>query len=165
LPLLIQAMRRCNPNISLLLVGWQGWGDKSWMQTIHESGLAQRIILTGYVDDETLACLYSGASAFVYPSLYEGFGLPILEAMACGCPVICSDVASMPEVAGEAAIRIDPAGIDDLTAAIDLLSGDQHERQRLIARGFARAADFTWKRTAEKTLEVFQKTASGNFPR
>ncbi len=163
LPLLIQAMRRCNPDISLLLVGWQGWGEKSWMETIHESGLAQRIILTGYVDDETLACLYSGASAFVYPSLYEGFGLPILEAMACGCPVICSDVASMPEVAGDAAIRIDPAGIDDLAAAIDLLTGDQHERQRLIAGGFARAAEFTWKRTAEKTREVFQKSASGDF--
>ena len=120
LPLLIQAMQLCNTNISLLIVGWEGWGDKSWMQTIRESGLTQRIILTGYVDDETLACLYSGASAFVYPSLYEGFGLPILEAMACGCPVICSDVASMPEVAGDAAIRIDPASAEDLAAAIDL---------------------------------------------
>ncbi len=165
LPLLIQAMQRCNTNISLLIVGWEGWGDKSWMQTIRESGLSHRIILTGYVDDETLACLYSGASAFVYPSLYEGFGLPILEAMACGCPVICSDVASMPEVAGDAAIRIDPGSIGDLTEAIDLLTKDQNARQRLIAGGFARAAEFTWKRTAEKTLEVFQKIASGALSR
>ena len=165
LPLLIQAMQRCNPDISLLIVGWEGWGDKSWKQTIRESGLEKRIILTGYVDDETLACLYSGASAFVYPSLYEGFGLPILEAMACGCPVICSDVASMPEVAGDAAIRIDPACIWDLTAAIDLLSVDQNARQRLISSGFARAVEFTWKRTAEKTREVFQKIASGALSR
>ena len=127
--------------------------------------MGQRIILTGYVDDETLACLYSGALSFVYPSLYEGFGLPILEAMACGCPVICSDVASMPEVAGDAAIRIDPASPDDLAAAINLLTGDQNTRQCLIARGFARAADFTWKRTAEKTLGVFQKIASGGLSR
>jgi glycosyltransferase involved in cell wall biosynthesis len=165
LPLLIQAMKRSETNISLLLVGWEGWGDKSWMQTIRESELAQRIVLTGYVDDETLACLYSGAMAFVYPSLYEGFGLPILEAMACGCPVICSDVASMPEVAGDAAIRFDPASIRDLTAAIDFLAGDQNARQRLIACGFDRAADFTWKQTAEKTRDVFQKMVSGDLLR
>jgi glycosyltransferase involved in cell wall biosynthesis len=163
LPMVINAMQHCKSTINLVLAGWEGWGDKSWIRRMHQAGLRDRIFFTGYVDDETLACLYSGALALVYPSLYEGFGLPILEAMACGCPVICSDVASMPEVAGDAAIRIDPTSTGGLTAAIDLLAGNQNARQHLIARGFLRAADFTWKRTAEKTREVFQKIASGDL--
>ncbi|MFZ3048095.1 MAG: glycosyltransferase family 1 protein, partial [Desulfatirhabdiaceae bacterium] len=114
------------------------------------------IILTGYVDDETLACLYSGASAFVYPSLYEGFGLPILEAMACGCPVICSNVASMPEVAGNAAIQIDPQDPDDLAKAIDRVIADNNLRFRLRELGFSRAGEFTWRKAAESTRAVFE---------
>lgn len=160
LPLLIQAIQRCNIRVSLILVGWEGWGDKSWMQTIRESGLGERIILAGYVDDETLACLYSGATAFVYPSLYEGFGLPILEAMACGCPVICSNIASMPEVAGDAAIQIDPTNPDELTRAIEGVIADDTLRHWMIHNGFLRAEQFTWCKTAENTLEMFKKVVS-----
>ena len=159
LPQIIQAMQRSKMDIPLVLAGWEGWGDKTWMETIRGAGLGERIFVTGYVDDETLACLYSGATALVYPSLYEGFGLPILEAMACGCPVICSKVASMPEVAGDAALLVDPFDAEDLAAAVDKIVGDQAIRQHLIAKGFARASVFTWKQTAEKTREVFRRVA------
>ena len=159
LPLIIQAMQRCKMDIPLVLAGWEGWGDKTWMETIRGAGLEERIIFTGYVDDEILACLYSGATALVYPSLYEGFGLPILEAMACGCPVICSKVASMPEVAGDAALLVDPFDAEDLAAAVDKIAGDQAIRQHLIVKGFARASVFTWKQTAEQTRDVFRRVA------
>ncbi len=163
LALLMQALPRCHARIPLVLAGWEGWGDKDWLRSVSGFAPEKRIILTGYVDDETLACLYSGATAFIYPSLYEGFGLPILEAMACGCPVICSNVASMPEVAGDAAIQMDPSRIDELATAIDLLTGNKDIRRSLIGKGLARAAGFTWKRTADKTLEVFQKVLSGDL--
>jgi len=161
LALLIQALQQCGSRIPLVLAGWEGWGDKDWQKSIAGTDLENRVIMTGYVDDETLACLYSGATAFVYPSLYEGFGLPILEAMACGCPVICSNVASMPEVAGDAAIRIDPKSADDLAHAIDRIVSDDALRSQLIADGFARASLFTWRKAAVASLGVFRGQGLG----
>ncbi|MFH1155349.1 MAG: glycosyltransferase family 1 protein [Pseudomonadota bacterium] len=156
LPVLIQAIKRCKTDKPLLLVGWEGWGDKSWMQTIRESGLSQRIILSGYVDDENLACLYSGATALVYPSLYEGFGLPVLEAMACGCPVICSKTSSLPEVTGDAALLIDPQRPDELADAIDRVAADPSLRLSMAQKGQVQAGLFSWRETARKTLNVFE---------
>jgi alpha-1,3-rhamnosyl/mannosyltransferase len=155
--LLIKALSRTKSDIPLILAGWKGWGDKIWLHDVVALGLEKRVYSADYLDEETLACLYSGARALVYPSLYEGFGLPVLEAMACGCPVICSNVASMPEVAGKAALLVDPRDVDDMTATIDYLVGDEEARQRFIVKGFARAADFTWQQTAEQTREVFRK--------
>lgn len=159
LPVLIQAAKKCDTTLPLILVGWEAWGDKSWIRTIKASGMDKRVVFTGHVDDETLACLYSGASALVYPSLYEGFGLPILEAMACACPVICSDTTSMPEVSGEAAIRINPTDVDDLAAAIDLLASDQSSGNSYRAKGLERSTRFSWRRTAEETRAVFETVA------
>ncbi len=161
LHLLIQALRNSSVRPMLVLAGWEGWGDKGWLQSVAGSELEKRIVLTGYVDDETLACLYSGAAAFVYPSLYEGFGLPILEAMACGCPVICSRAASMPEVAGDAALLIDPADADDLKASIERLMPDEVLRNRMRERGFARVREFSWRKAAECTVEVFRRVIEG----
>lgn len=118
--------------------------------------------MTGYLDDDTLACLYSGATALVYPSLYEGFGLPIVEAMACGCPVICSNVSSMPEVAGDAARLIDPRNPDDLATAIEEVVESSVTQKDLAQRGLARAATFTWRRTALETRQVFQAVIEEN---
>jgi alpha-1,3-rhamnosyl/mannosyltransferase len=118
--------------------------------------LKDRILFTGHVPDPDLPAVYTGASALVYPSLYEGFGLPILEAMACGCPVICSKVASMPEAAGDAALYIDPRDTDSLVHAIDTLVPDPGARQALKAAGLARAGQFTWEKTARRTLDIFQ---------
>jgi alpha-1,3-rhamnosyl/mannosyltransferase len=119
----------------------------------------KRVFRTGYLNEESLACLYSSALALVFPSLYEGFGLPVIEAMACGCPVICSNAASLPEVAGDAALLIDPHNVDELAGAIDRVVDDSALRNDLIRKGTERASQFSWKRTAKETLAVFRSVA------
>jgi len=159
LSLLIKAAAASESDIPIVLVGWEGWGGDLWLETVKDKGLRNRILTTGYVDEESLACLYSNALALVFPSLYEGFGLPVLEAMACGCPVICSNAASLPEVAGDAALFIDPYEVDGLAAAMDKLVEDSTLRIDLIHKGLERVAQFSWKRAAEETLDVFRKVA------
>jgi glycosyltransferase involved in cell wall biosynthesis len=159
LSLLIQALALTATKVPLLLAGWAGWGNKQWQSDICRLGLERRVLLTGYVDEEALACLYGGASVFVYPSLYEGFGLPLLEAMACGCPVICSNTSSLPEVSGDAAVLFDPEDAAALADAIDGVLNDVHWRQSLVDQGLRRARLFTWHNTALRTLEVFAKVA------
>lgn len=107
------------------------------------------IILTGYVDDDDLAALYSDAFCFVYPSLYEGFGLPPLEAMQCGCPVIASDTSSLPEVIGDAGIMIDPRNEKSLVKAFTDLFDNPQLRQRLVQQSLRRARQFSWKTSAD----------------
>lgn len=160
--LLIRALNIAENRIPLIMAGWKGWGDKEWMELINEKKLQGKIIFTGHVDEETLACLYTGASAFVYPSLYEGFGLPILEAMACGSPVVCSNVSSIPEVAGDAAFQVDPADAEGLAHALDNVLADSALRQSMIQKGIERASQFSWRETAIKTLQVFARVAEQN---
>ncbi len=157
--LLIKALAELEKDIPIVLAGWKGWGEKPWREKAREAGLDKQIYAPGYIDEESLACLYSGALALVYPSLYEGFGLPVLEAMSCGCPVICSNVASLPEVAGDAALLIDPSDAEDLANAMDMLVGDSLLRSELIKKGLQRAEFFNWQKTAEQTLEVFRVVA------
>jgi alpha-1,3-rhamnosyl/mannosyltransferase len=111
----------------------------------------------GYVPADTLPFLYSGASMLVYPSLYEGFGLPVLEAMASGIPVITSNRAALPEVAGEAAIMVDPDDRDALREAMLRMLEDEQEAKHRSELGLAQAARFTWRACAEKTLAVYRK--------
>ncbi len=118
-----------------------------------------RTYLLGHVDDEYLPVLYSGALIFVFPSLYEGFGLPPLEAMACGTPVVTSNAASLPEVVGDAAVLIDPCDVCSLAQGIRRLVKDQGLRERLGDRGLKRAKQFTWDRTARLTWDVLQQAA------
>jgi alpha-1,3-rhamnosyl/mannosyltransferase len=156
LQLLVEALKTAKTEMPIVLTGWEGWGQKNWLSDLAGTELKKRIFLTGYTTDEELACLYSAAKALVYPSLYEGFGLPILEAMACGCPVICSNAASLPEVAGEAAILVDPHDAKALALAITDISGNPSLRESLIQKGLQREALFDWKAAAQKTLEVFR---------
>ena len=116
-----------------------------------------RVHLTGYVSDRQLAACYRCSTAFVLPSLYEGFGLPVLEAMAHGVPVACSNAGALPEVAGDAAVLFDPRSVEAIGAAMSSILRDASLRERLSHAGKARAAEFTWKRTAELTLAVYQK--------
>lgn len=120
-------------------------------------GLSEHVRILDDVDAGDLQALYSGALAFVYPSVYEGFGMPVLEAMACGCPVITSNRSSLPEVAGDAALLVDPTSADEIAAAITLLLEDGDKRRHLRAAGLARAAHFTWRRTAEGMLASFDR--------
>jgi len=120
-------------------------------------GVRARLRLPGDVDLDDLVALYSGARALVYPSRYEGFGLPVLEAMACGCPVIAGDRSSIPEVAGRAALLVDPDSADDLARAIARLDADGGERALLVAAGRERAGAFTWGATAEGMMDAFER--------
>lgn len=128
------------------------WGrfEGKWAATLEKLGrVRERIVHAGYVDDEDLAALYSGAEMFVYPSLYEGFGLPPLEAMQCGTPVITSNVSSLPEVVGDAAITVDPESVDTLAEVMERLAKDAELRAELRTRGLARALEFSWTKTAD----------------
>ena len=155
--LLIKAIKIARTDIPLVLVGWQGWGEKRWLEKIDGQNLSNQIFITGHIPDDDLRAVYSGAKALVYPSLYEGFGLPIVEAMACNCPVICSNTASMPEVAGDAALLFDPSKSDELAHAIELMVHDTRMRATVVEKGRHRATAFTWNETARQTLEVFKK--------
>lgn len=127
---------------------------------IKELGLSDRVILTGYIDDEMLRAIYHRAAALVLPSFGEGFGLPVLEAMACGAPVVTARSTALPEVAGDAALYVDPHRVDDIAAAMRRLLEDEPLRQHLIARGEKRAASFTWERTAMQALRAYREAAA-----
>jgi len=120
-------------------------------------GLTERLILPGDVGPQSLHALYSGAIVFVYPSLYEGFGMPILEAMAAGVPVITSDRSSLPEVAGDAAVLVDPTSVSAVAQALREVLGNERRRAQMRAAGLARAATFTWRRTAEGMMHSFER--------
>jgi glycosyltransferase involved in cell wall biosynthesis len=141
----------------LVLVGPVGWEADAIRVRARGSGVR----LTGYVPDEQLAALYHGCELFCYPSLYEGFGLPVLEAMRAGAPVITSNVSSLPEVAGDAAVLVDPLSVDAIEAALARLLADPDERGRLRAAGRARAALFSWERTAIELRDVLRRLGDG----
>lgn len=140
--------------IDLVLAGKTGWLADEIYQTVHRLGLEQRVRFPGYVPQEDLAALHSAAECFVMPSLYEGFGLPVLEAMACGTPVICSNAGSLPEVAGDAALQFAATDVEGLASALVRLLRDPALRQDLSARGHQRMALFSWKRSAREVLAV-----------
>ncbi len=140
----------------LVLAGARGWKCEDIYQAIEQSPHRDTIILTGFVDDQDKPALYSLASVFAYPSFYEGFGFPPLEAMACGVPVIVSHSSSLPEVVGDAGVMIDPYRPDELFRALDETLRDQEFLQSLRTRGSARAASFTWRETARQTLDLFR---------
>ena len=139
----------------LVIGGKRGWLADDFFAALDASAAREAIILTGYVDDADLPALYAAAEAFVFPSLYEGFGLPPLEAMACGAPVACANASSLPEVVGDAALTFDPHETEAIRAALRQLSTDAELRADLRARGLARAAKFSWQRAARETRQVY----------
>lgn len=144
-------------DLSLVLVGAQGWKYEKVFEAIAEAGpVRERILLTGYVADEDLAALYSGALAFVYPSLYEGFGLPPLEAMQCGTPVITSNTSSLPEVVGDAGILLDPRDTDGLCQSLLELYRSESLRAEMRHRSLVRAQRFSWHRCIAQTLAAYR---------
>ncbi len=153
-------VRAWHPGVPLVVAGKRQWQTGDIDAAFRRFDLENDVCFTGYVADEDLPALYSAAEAFVFPSLYEGFGLPPLEAMACGTPVITSNASSLPEVVGDAAISVDPYDIDALAAAIGRVLGDAPLRAELRARGLARAAQFTWERAARETLGVYTEVVT-----
>jgi len=147
----LAASRAADEWPALVIAGRLGW---KWREILDTSASTAGVHVTGYVDDGTLASLYRRALAFAYPSLDEGFGLPVLEAMACGCPVLTSDVPVLREVAGGAAHLIDPLDIESLATGLETLAGDEGLRASLARRGLTRAAQFSWAKTAAGVEEV-----------
>lgn len=143
-------------DVVLILAGRPGYGAAEELAPIGELGLKDRVRLLGYVAEADLPALYSSAKLFLFPSLYEGFGIPVLEAMACGTPVVTSDCSSLPEVAGGAALLVDPSDIHAIAEAALRLLDDEPLRQDLAARGIERAKQFSWMRTARETLEIYK---------
>ncbi len=158
LPRLLQAYgiltQRGNPP-PLVVVGAPRFAHSSSL--VADLGLQDRVIFTGYIPDADLPAIYSGATLFLFPSLYEGFGLPPLEAMACGTPVVCSNTSSLPEVVGDAAVMVDPYDVPAMADGIERVLGDPDLQEELRRRGLERAAQFTWERAARQTVEVYRK--------
>jgi len=140
-----------DPQIHLVLTGAPAAEIKDRIEA-HQ--ISSRVDFVGVVPDAKLPSLYRGAEALIFPSLYEGFGLPVLEAMACGTPVVTANVTAMPEVAGDAALLVDPTSVEQITAAIEQVVGDTSLRQRLRERGLARAAHFSWECSAARVHEL-----------
>ncbi len=141
----------------LVLAGPRGWYFERISAAISSLGLGRRVLLPGYIADEDVPALLSAAVALVYPSLYEGFGLPALEAMACGTPVIVSGTSSLPEVVGEAGLLVDPLSVEGLRAAMARLLADERLRAELGRQGRRRAGLFTWECCARETLKVLEE--------
>lgn len=147
--------------LQLVLAGQRGWLYDEVFAQVRKLDLAGRVILTGYVPEADLPALLSGALAFAFPSLYEGFGLPILEAMACGTPVVCSDVSSLPEVAGDAALLVDPESVESIAGGLARVVADEHLRRELVNQGFQQVRGFSWRRCAQEALQVLENVGRG----
>ncbi len=139
----------------LVMVGFKGWQNKELMQIIHKN--QDNIVYLGFISDDELAKVYNLASLFVFASFYEGFGLPPLEALACGTPVVSSNSSSMPEVCGDAALYFDPCNIEEMQEKIELLLYDKSLQKTLIDKGLQRVKQFTWEKSAKEHLSVFKE--------
>jgi len=143
--------------LQLALCGQRGWLSQPIERRAQELGLADKVRFVGYVDDQDLAALYSAATCCAYPSLFEGFGFPVLEAQACGTPVVASRSSSIPEVAGDGALLVDPMDTASIASGLERAVNDEELRRVLIERGFANVERFSWRRCAEQTLHVLER--------
>jgi glycosyltransferase involved in cell wall biosynthesis len=151
-----------HPGLLLTIAGMKGWMYDDLQEIIVRLKLESRVIFTGFVPEEDKPFLIAAARAFAYPSLYEGFGIPVLEALACGVPTLTSNVSSLPEVAGDAALLVDPRNVESISLALERLLSDNVLRDRLRTESIAQAAKFTWAKTAEETLHAYQDVYPGN---
>lgn len=158
-------LRRTNGNLKLpklVIVGKRAWLYGETLRAIKESGVSDSVILTGYVPEADLPALYSGALCFVYPSYFEGFGLPPLEAMKCGAPVLAGNRTSLSEVVGDAGLLVDPLDTDAIASGIARLVENPDFRNELSARGLKRSELFKWENTAKRTLEVYKRAVDNS---
>ena len=158
---LIRAFSKLKKNkkfpYKLLIAGKKGWNYEEIFNTVNALHLEKEVIFTGYVAAEELPIIYNGATLSVYPSLYEGFGLPPLEAMACGTPLISSNSSSLPEVVGNGGIMVDPYDVDAMAEKIDQVLSDKKKQVELIHKGFQQTKKFSWEKTARETLKIYEE--------
>jgi glycosyltransferase involved in cell wall biosynthesis len=153
----VQRLRADGEDVNLVIVGSKGWLYQSFFQRLEELALGNAVQLPGYVPDADLPAVYSGARLVAVPSLYEGFGLPVLEAMACAAPVVCSNSSSLPEVGGDAARYFEPTDVTAMADTLQTVWRDQTLREQMRQDGLARAARFSWARAAKETLAVYNQ--------
>ncbi|MFA7693132.1 MAG: glycosyltransferase family 1 protein [Candidatus Hydrogenedentales bacterium] len=154
---LLTAFSKADIPHTLVVAGGPGWRSEEAFQLQDQLGLAERVVFTGYLRDRMLLpILYSGADAFVFPSWHEGFGLPLLEAMACNCPVIASNASSLPEIGGDAAIYVSPENTDELARKMELVTGDPRVSESLREKGAIRSREFSWKKCAQETWDCYE---------
>ncbi len=156
-----QILRSTALSPQLVIAGGEGWLMDHFGATINDKGLAEHVRLTGYLQDEELCALYSSCRVFVYPSLYEGFGLPLVEAMACGAPVVTSDIPSITETVESSARRVDPLNVGDLARAIVELLSDEEMNRHFSRAGMQQVKKFSWEQTAQKTWQVYREVTTG----
>ncbi|MDP2638058.1 MAG: glycosyltransferase family 1 protein [Candidatus Levybacteria bacterium] len=153
---LIEAFSKIKNNIQLVIVGKKGWLYEEILEAPRKYGVENKVKFLDFVPDEELPSLYKNALGFVLPSLYEGFGLPVLEAMKYGCPVITSNISSLPEAGGDAALYIDPEKVSDIASKMQLLIDDEKLRNNLIEKGYKQVKKFSWEKTARETLSALE---------
>ncbi len=159
----IFSSRISRANLQLVLVGKRGWSADEIYEAPKQFGVADKIKFLDYVSDEDLSALYTGALCFCLPSLHEGFGLPVLEAMASGVPVVISNVSSLPEVGGDAAVYVDPYNVNSIADGLSqLLTADITSYNQLVERGLKQVQKFSWEKCARETMEVFEKITPKN---
>jgi len=156
-------LHKAGIRVPVVHAGPRGWLDEPIFRQVEQMRLQNQVHFLGKVSQRELILLYNRASVFVYPSFYEGFGLPVLEAMACGCPVITSNCTALPEVAGDAALLVNPSDSGDIARAIEQVLSDRDLAENLRQRGLRRASDFTWERCARQTVDAYYKAL--DYPR
>jgi glycosyltransferase involved in cell wall biosynthesis len=154
-----RALRNRDAEIKLVIAGRKGWRQEEFFRKLLKTGLEHDIVFTGFVPDQDLPAVYTMADVFAFPSLYEGFGLPVLEAMACGTPVVCSNTSRLPEVAGNAAVLVSPQDVRGWIEALNKILKSDELRTDLHQRGLRQAAGFTWESTARKTCDVYRQVS------
>jgi glycosyltransferase involved in cell wall biosynthesis len=151
----VSQLRDQGHDIVLVIAGGRGWLEDEMYLTIHELDAQRFVKLIGFADERDISALYSGAVCSAFISLYEGFGFPVLESMACGTPVVTSNISSIPEVAGDAALMVNPLSLDDVTGALKRLTTEPALRKKLAERGFAQARRFNWHRSAKHLKQIY----------
>ena len=154
---LVEAFSKIKNDIQLVIVGKKGWMYEDILEAPRKFNVEDRIRFLEFVSNEDLPCLYENAECFVLPSLYEGFGLPVLEAMKYGCPVVISNVSSLPEAGGDAALYFDPNNVSDIASKIELVLNDAKLKKEMIEKGYRQVKKFSWEKTARETLKVLEE--------
>lgn len=151
----LKHLREQGYDLHLVIAGGKGWLEDEMYKTLDETSLHDVVHLIGFADEADIPALYSGAECVVFPSLYEGFGFPVLESMACGTPVVTSNVSSLPEVAGDAALMVNPYDVEAITHAVGQILENSQLRDTLIKRGFEQASKFTWENSAKQLQKIY----------
>jgi glycosyltransferase involved in cell wall biosynthesis len=145
------------PEYTLVIAGIKGWMYGSVFEAVRRHKMEDRVMFTGFIDEQDKPYLIRGAEIFAYPSLYEGFGIPVLEAISCGIPTITSNISSLPEVAGDAALFVDPNSTPEISEALGRLMSDRALREELSRKCITQGAKFSWSRTASETYNVYEQ--------